>query len=305
VYVINPGNYGHDSYNLSWHDGFPFNISTNDTTLIPLLKDVVSDMDYDNRVDKTFIWNVTNKSGLGAEDSWAFWKKNASEAVIQFSRWPYEGYHRDGKNHTEGDVIDHIDNSTNKVESQIVAAVALRLTGGYFEMPFRRNKDMAWNMITIPFDNHYTAKDLCENLSLDPDSGEDLVSGWDPVNQTYKNYIYNVTPDERNFDIENGTGYFVWSGNEIDFYVSGPRIKWVSVDLYEQWNLIGWFHNHSTMASSLCENITNCTVVSKWDAVNQTYENYIKGIPESDFVVDPGNALFVWVESESTWHGEG
>ena len=56
----------------------------------------------------------------------------------------------------------------------------------------------------------------------------------------------------------------------------------------------------------MAENITNCMMVSMFDAINQTYRTYIVGGPPGfDFTVYPGMGIFVMVDTESIWHGEG
>jgi len=81
----------------------------------------------------------------------------------------------------------------------------------------------------------------------------------------------------------------------------------VNISLDMGWNLITLpVDNDMTMASSLAENITGSISVNKWDAVNQTYKPYIVGGPPSfDFPIHPGLGLFVDVDEETTWNGEG
>jgi len=47
----------------------------------------------------------------------------AEGGVIQFSRWPFKGYHREGSNHTEGDVITNLDKDLFPIECEMVWAV--------------------------------------------------------------------------------------------------------------------------------------------------------------------------------------
>jgi len=42
-----------------------------------------------------------------------------------------------------------------------------------------------------------------------------------------------------------------------------------------------------------------------WDSVNQSYWTYLPGWPDFDFVVSCGMGLFVDVDEESTWYGQG
>jgi len=78
----------------------------------------------------------------------------------------------------------------------------------------------------------------------------------------------------------------------------------ISIFLYESWNLIGWYQDYNTTASSLADNITGCTSVSRWNASLQTYDTYIVGGPPSfDFDISKGMGLFVDVTEESFWYG--
>jgi len=58
--------------------------------------------------------------------------------------------------------------------------------------------------------------------------------------------------------------------------------------------MIGWYHEYDKMVGSTGGNITNCTMVSWFDAVNDTLKTYIAGGPSAfDFAVRPGMGLFI------------
>ncbi len=70
--------------------------------------------------------------------------------------------------------------------------------------------------------------------------------------------------------------------------------------------MIGWYHEYDKMSSSIGGNITNCNIASWFDAVNETFKTYYVGGPSAfDFAVRPGMGLFILVDKESTWQGEG
>ena len=159
---------------------------------------------------------------------------------------------------------------------------------------------IGWNMITIYWDNNFSASDLSENIT-----GCTSVSYWDAVNQTYYTYIVGGPPSF-DFPIRNGHGYFVDMTRPNTIQENDSFITNVSVNLKTGWNLIGWYHEYNTTAQNLSENITGCTSVSYWDAVNQTYYTYIVGGPPSfDFHITKGMGIFADVTTESVWHGEG
>jgi hypothetical protein len=132
-----------------------------------------------------------------------------------------------------------------------------------------------------------------------------MISRYDAVNQTYKTFIVGGPPSF-DFPIVDGYGYFVLVDQSSTLNVSGSRIESVSVPLNVGWNMIGWYHSSDTLASSLGGNISDCQMVSWFDAVNQTFKTYIVGGPSSfDFPVTTGMGLFVMVNTASEWHGEG
>jgi len=82
--------------------------------------------------------------------------------------------------------------------------------------------------------------------------------------------------------------------------------KSISIPLHVGWNLVGWYQKYDTTAKSLSENITGCISVSMWDNEGQTYKAYIVGGPEAfDFTVSRGMGLFIDVNIDSIWYGEG
>ncbi len=157
-----------------------------------------------------------------------------------------------------------------------------------------------WNLITIPFHNNYAAKTLGENIT-----GCSIISKWNASLQQYQSYLVGVSPPEFDFDIEDGIGYFIYVKNDTIFSISRNPIANVSIPLHIGWNLIGWFNN-STKASLLGQSITNCSIVSKWNASLQQYQSYLVGIspPEFDFVIKPGMGIFIYTTTESIWYGK-
>jgi len=85
----------------------------------------------------------------------------------------------------------------------------------------------------------------------------------------------------------------------------GTPVSGVNVPLKVGVNLIGWYHNWNTTASSILENVSGCSSIIKWDQVIYDYWLYLPGFPAFDFVVCCGMGLFVEVSVDSVWHGEG
>jgi len=136
---------------------------------------------------------------------------------------------------------------------------------------FELDIDTGWNLISLPIEYDMMASDLAASI-------EDCLSvnRWDALNQTYRPYIVGGPP-AFNFPISPGMGLFVDAetiGNII--FVGLPALG-VNIDLKIGWNLLGWYHEDSTMSSSLAENISGCISVNRWDSVNQTYRPFIVG----------------------------
>jgi len=169
-------------------------------------------------------------------------------------------------------------------------------TGEYIEIDMYSG----WNLISIPFENNMWASDLSENLT-----GCTSISCWEPVLQTYDTYIVGGPPSF-DFELQDGHGFFVDMTSSDMLILTGIYIVDVSIPLKTGWNLIGWYHETSTSASSIAENITGCTSISCWDPALQTYDTYIVGGPPSfDFEVTCSMGMFVDVSTDSIWHGEG
>ena len=150
-----------------------------------------------------------------------------------------------------------------------------------------------WNLITIPTSIDYLASTLAENIT-----GCELISWYDCENQTYKTFIVGGPP-QFDFPILDGYGYFVLVNQSSNLSLSGSRINDVSVPLCDGWNMIGWYNQSVTMASYLAENISNCSLVSWFNASSQSFETYIVGgPPQFDFLITQGIGVFVLIDSD-------
>ena len=126
---------------------------------------------------------------------------------------------------------------------------------------------------------------------------------WKPVEQSYWFYL----PGYPAFDFEliPGHGYFVETNTSYNLSLVGLKVTDVNISLKTGWNLIGWYKEEDTTASSIAENITGCTSVVKWKPLEQSYWFYLPGYPAFDFVVTRGMGLFIEVTEDSYWHREG
>jgi PKD repeat protein len=160
--------------------------------------------------------------------------------------------------------------------------------------------NVGWNLINIPVNNSFMASELADDIN-----GCISINRWDNINQTYKPYIVGGPPDF-DFEVSPGMGLFVETSEFNLFIVRGYPVQNVSINLEIPWNMIGWYQEYDTNASSLSENISGCQTVNMWDSVNQTYRPYIVGgPPDFDFPVNAGMGLFVEVDEASIWYGDG
>jgi len=155
-----------------------------------------------------------------------------------------------------------------------------------------------WNLITVPVDNGWYASDLVDNVS-----GCLYVVKWDSFDQDF--WIYVPGFPAFVFPLVPGCGYFVEMSSAGTLTMVGSPVMEVNVSLKTGVNLIGWYHNWNTTASSILENISSCSYIFKWDPIVQDYWLYLPGFPAFDYSVSCGMGLFVEVSEDSVWHGEG
>ncbi len=54
-------------------------------------------------------------------------------------------------------------------------------------------------------------------------------------------------------------------------------------------------------AADLADRVPNCGVVYRWNAVQQCYEGYVRGLPIGDFPVEPYHPYFISVSAPGSW----
>jgi hypothetical protein len=143
--------------------------------------------------------------------------------------------------------------------------------------------DIGWNLITIPVSTDLWASDLAANIT-----GSLSVSGWDAVNQTYKTYIVGGPPSF-DFQLENAKGYFIDVTQTGSTQVNGPQVLGIAIPLEIGWNLLGWYHDYDSLASTIGSSIPGSYIVG--------------GPPSFDFTVSQNMGLFIDTNQLSTWYG--
>jgi hypothetical protein len=200
-------------------------------------------------------------------------------------------HHRDGLNHTEGDVMDYYEPDDVKAVADMVLNVTKCFAGESIYLY------TGWNLINIPLNNSWMASTLTENIT-----GCQMISWFDSENQTYKTYIVEVPGYD--FTIKDGYGLFILVNQTSIISMSGDIITSVSIPLKVGWNMIGWYHDYSTTASDLASSITGCEMISWFDASNQTFKTHIVGVPGYDFNITKGMGIYVLTNANSIWYGD-
>lgn len=154
-----------------------------------------------------------------------------------------------------------------------------------------------WNLITIPVENSWTAETLGQAIPSCT-----VVIMFDGNYQTFVAHVVGVPWED--FDIENGVGYFIYVTNNEILVPEGSPIGSVSVPIYPGWNQIGWYHDYDTNAEDLGSYIPGCSVVIKYNALNQIFKTHVVGVPWDNFVVKSGMGLHIYTTSQSIWDGD-
>ena len=217
-------------------------------------------------------WNRVNSGGSNASLN-----ATTGSSVKLYTGW-YEG--------TVTLTIDDGDGHSDSVVFTVNASV------------FSMMMHVGWNLVTIPITHGWTAETLGENIT-----GCSVVIMFNASTQMFLTHVVGVPHDD--FPILDGVGYFVFCTRDSVFSVPDASIGSVSVPICEEWNIVGWYHEYSTMAESLGDNISGTSVVIMFDPVAQVFLTHVVGIPHDNFIIERGMGVFVYTTTTSIWHGEG
>jgi hypothetical protein len=180
----------------------------------------------------------------------------------------------------------------HNAESNWSEALLMDITN-FFTMPLYTN----WNLITVPRANMWTAETLGQNIS-----DCTTICRFNADSQTYTTYVVDIPYND--FPILDGVGYFVYVTQESYLNVTGLSITSVNVSLSSPWNIIGWYKETATNASSLGAALHDCTTICLYNATTGSYTTHVIGVPYNDFPITMGMGLFIYVTSDSYWTGE-
>jgi len=156
-----------------------------------------------------------------------------------------------------------------------------------------------WNLITPAF--NYSVRNASDLMAMIPNCT--VVTMWDNVNQKYVSYVDGFG---ENFEIINGSGYFVFVTEDVNVQFLGKLYQpTINMTLYPGYNLIGWPYIMYSPAKDIADNITHCIKVSKWDSQEQTWvAEYITALGSYNFDMLMGEGAFVFVSGQSQWQVE-
>ena len=157
-----------------------------------------------------------------------------------------------------------------------------------------------WNLIAIPFIKSLTGIETANDLIDAIGDACYQVMKWNAEKQNWITKIANGPGT--NFDIIDGEAYFAFVIENTEFEVSGIQIAEKTLHLHQGWNLVSYVDIIDRNAKSIAENVTNCTIVTTWNATLQEYEQpFIVAVGTKDFIVKQGMGLFIHVKTESEW----
>jgi len=73
----------------------------------------------------------------------------------------------------------------------------------------------------------------------------------------------------------------------------------ISLNLYEDWNMITAPLDNGWTAETLGQNITGCTTVSMFNGSTQTFTTHVVGSPHDDFAILDGMGYFIYLTQDS------
>ncbi|MCD6542471.1 MAG: right-handed parallel beta-helix repeat-containing protein [Thermoplasmata archaeon] len=137
-YVINPGNFGHTDSKYLDSDNRNFNVCVNFGAryIASIAINIAKALEYEKQMKLLCgddAWTICESRDVSGEDAEPFHLMGYRKGAVIFSRNPFKGYHRDGANHTQGDVLYPngtfcgLVNDTFMIESDIVLLTALYL----------------------------------------------------------------------------------------------------------------------------------------------------------------------------------
>jgi hypothetical protein len=172
---------------------------------------------------------------------------------------------------------------------------------GDFDFELITTPTTDFNEIALPLESPgiNTAQDLMNAIP-----GCNSVAKWNANTQSYQQYVPGIPPT--NFSIEPGYPYYVNVTANTIFSLTGAEchatyslVITETTDFNEI--VLPLDKTGLTKASQLMVDVPNCNSVAYWNASTQSYQQYVPGIPPTDFSVTPGHPYYVNVTANTTW----
>ncbi|MCG2827205.1 MAG: hypothetical protein L6265_11505, partial [Thermoplasmatales archaeon] len=202
------------------------------------------------------------------------------DAQTNTNVWNHTNAGKDGNNYFY--IVRAVDiDGFNSTDSNLAVKYATPLSSG-------------WNFISVPKNASFeTAEDLVaaiENCTH--------VGIWNTSKSSFD--MHEKGAFENNFKIIHSVGYLVYVNSTSSLTSAGRAAYNEVINLETGWNSIGW-HNSTTTAENLCQNITNCTAAAYWNSTLGRFIVHPAGTNISNFDVKIGGGYFVYVTTSSTW----
>jgi|GEM_PF-2686945 len=176
---------------------------------------------------------------------------------------------------------------------------------GEFDFNLITTATTDFNEIALPLSLQGVSKasDLMNTIT-----GCNSVARWNADIQGYEQYVPGVEPT--NFDVPMGHPYSVNITSSVVYTLLGKPVYTtfpLIVTPTTSFNaiMLTLDKTNITKASELMADIPNCNSVAYWNASIQGYEQYIPGIPPTDFDVMVGYPYYVNVTANGTWPNGG
>jgi PKD domain len=160
-----------------------------------------------------------------------------------------------------------------------------------------------WNLVCLPLVGHgYRASTL--GLS----TGDVVVGPWNSSTKSYAaTYIVGLSPPVLDFSIVPSMGYWIYAGSAESLSILGVvpdgSVSFaITVPPGGGWALIGFLGLKTHHASEVYLHYSGGVgAVAKLQLPFHVYLTYIVGVPQTDFVIYPGEAFFMYCISSGTF----
>ncbi|WP_230741477.1 lectin like domain-containing protein [Methanooceanicella nereidis] len=160
---------------------------------------------------------------------------------------------------------------------------------------FNISMKSGWNMISIPLENNTI---WASNLS---GTGVSSVASYNRTTGSYDMFLVGISPPQYDINLKTDHGYFLYCDRDTWLNVTGKLPAGRSIDIYPDWNMIGWSNMTGSNAQAVCQGLTDHQTIARYNTSKASFDIYLEGIspPEFNFNVVPGEGYFVYSEASA------